>query len=929
MKSRAIDLLRWAVPVLAVAAASRLAAQEARPDSDLRVADLRCEAAVDPLGVDIAAPRLSWKAASDVRGEHETGWQVLVASSAALLAKDQGDLWDSGRREAGESAAVPYAGTPIASLQQVFWKLRAWDGSGRATAWSRAASWTMGLLAAADWKGVWIAAPGETESLLLRREFTVQHGLRRALAVVSGLGQYELSCNGEPTTEHLLEPGWTDYERTTLYDTRDLTGLLHPGVNALGLMLGNGMYDVVHRDRFAKFNAFAGPLRAILHLRLEYDDGHVEFVGTDARWRTQAGPITFGNAYGGEDADARLLPPGWNRPHFDDSRWLPAVAYLNPKAALRGLTAAADPIIPHEILRPVASRTLPDGSVVYDFGQNAACIPRLRVSGSAGTSVRLTPAEILNPDGTINRATMGGTGRGGSWWQYTKATDQPETWMASFCYIGCRYLQVETFPPARPTSLPENTLSDRAYHPLRVEELANVVVHSSAPAVGHFAASNPLLGRIEQLVRWAQVSNMMSVFTDCPHREKLGWLEQLHLNGPSLRYEFDTVRMFRKSVHDMADELRPDGFLPTTAPEYAKFQPPFVAAAEWGSAFILVPWQQYEFTGDPALLRENYEGMKRYVGYLRQKSADGILAEGLGDWYDLGPAARPGAAQLTLPPVTATAFYYYDAKIVAQTAALLGRTADAAALTAQAEEIRASFNRHFFHADTGSYASGSQCANALALAMGLAEPAERTRVLAALVRDVEARGDAMTAGDVGYRYLLLALAEGGRSDLIYRMINQDTKPGYGFILKQGATSLTEAWDANSHASHDHFMLGQIIEWFYQNLAGIEGDPAGPGFRKILVRPQPVGDLTWAEASYDSVRGPIRTRWSRSGEQLTLEVTIPADSTATVYVPAWPATGVQESGRPAEQSPGVSFLRREGDRAVYAVASGHYRFLSQW
>ena len=572
------------------------------------------------------------------------------------------------------------------------------------------------------------------------------------------------------------------------------------------------------------------------------------------------------------------MPAGWDRPHFDDRAWLPAVAYLNPKAALRGLTASADPITAHEVLRPVATRTFPDGSVVYDFGQNAACIPRVRVSGPAGSSVRLTPAEVVYADGTINRGTMGGTARGGSWWEFTKATDEPETWMASFCYLGCRYLKVECFAPARPTSLPEGVIREFLFRPLRVEELENVVVHGSAPAVGHFAASNPLLGRIDELVRWAQLSNMMSVFTDCPHREKLGWLEQIHLNGPSLRYDFDVGRMFRKSMHDMADEERPDGFLPTTAPEYAKFQSPFVAAAEWGSAFVIVPWQQYEFTGDATLLREHYDGMKRYVGYLQRQAADDILSEGLGDWYDLGPAPRPGAAQLTLPPVTATAFYYYDAKVVAQTAALLGRPDEAAAFAAQAERIRASFNRHFFHPDTGTYASGSQCANAMALAMGLAEPGDRPRVLAALVHDVEARGDAMTAGDIGYRYLLLALAEGGRSDLIYQMIDQDTKPGYGYILKQGATSLTEAWDANTHASQDHFMLGQITEWFYQNLAGIQDDPAGPGFRKILVGPQPVGDLTWAEASYDSVRGPIASRWERAGGGFTLEVTIPADST---------------------------------------------------
>jgi len=924
MNSPPTDCFRRGISALGLILAVLARGQERPPAPDLQVTDLRCEAALDPLGVDVAAPRLSWRAASASRGERQTAWEVVVASSADALAGDRGDLWDSGRQPAGDLSAVRYAGAPLAAWQRAFWKARAWDAEGRPTAWSRPAAWAMGPLRPSDWKGVWIAGPGETESLLLRREFVVGPGLRRAVAAVSGLGQYELSCNGARTSDDLLAPGWTDYERTVLYDIRDLTALIQPGRNALGLMLGNGMYDVVHRDRFAKFNGFAGALRAIADLRLEYEDGRVEVVGTDGDWRTLAGPITFGNAYGGEDMDARLTPEGWDRPGFDDSRWPPAVRYINPKAAMRGLTAAADPIRANEVLRPVAQRALPDGSVVYDFGQNAACIPRVRVSGPAGSSVRLTPAEVVNPDGSINRATMGGTARGSSWWQYTKATDQPETWMARFCYIGCRYLKVEVFPPA--TASGGSGAAPGA--PARVDDLESIVVHSSAPAVGHFATSNPLLGRIDQLVRWAQLSNMMSIFTDCPHREKLGWLEQIHLNGPSLRYDFDVVRMMRKSMHDMADEERPDGFLPTTAPEYAKFESPFLAAAEWGSAFIIVPWQQYEFTGDPSLLREHYDGMKRYVGYLQRQAVDDIVSEGLGDWYDLGPA-RPGAAQLTLPPFTATAFYYFDASVLAKTAALLGHADEAAGFTAQAERIRASFNRRFFHPDTGSYDAGSQCANAMALAMGIAEPADRPRVLAALVADLEARGGAMTAGDVGYRYLLLALAEGGRSDLIYRMINQDDKPGYAYQLKQGATSLTEAWDANLHASQDHFMLGQIIEWFYHDLVGIGSDPEGPGFGKILLRPQPVGDLNWAEASYASVRGPITARWERAGGSFTLAVTVPADSTATVYVPSRPDTAVQEGGAAAEGRPGVTFLRREQDRAVYAIASGSYRFSSLW
>src|ERR1017187_10566664 len=340
-----------------------------------------------------------------------------------------------------------------------------------------------------------------------------------------------------------------------------------------------------------------------------------------------------------------------------------------------------------------------------------------------------------------------------------------------------------------------------------------------------------------------------------------------------------------------------------------------------------MPWQQYQFTGDIDLLRQHFDAMKRYFAYVETRANDDIVSEGLGGWYDLGPK-KTGAAQLTPPPFTATAFYFYDAAILSQAAKLLGHEDDAKHYAARAEKIHASYNRTFFHRDTGSYATGSQCANALSVVMNIVEPTDRARVLAALVRDVEQHGDAMTAGDIGFRYLLQALAEGGQSDVIYRMINQDEKPGYGFEIKKGETSLTESWDANLNSSHNHFMLGQITEWFYKALAGIDVDPAGPGFKRIILRPQPVGDLTWVEASYESIHGSISVRWERDGERFVLKATIPANTTATVYLPTRDSVVVQEGGMPAEQRPGVKFLRREGDRAVFAIESGSYAFESQ-
>jgi len=866
--------------------------------------DLRCDAAVEPLGVDSATPRLSWRLSSGT----QVAYQIRVASTRETLEAGIGDLWDSGRIASDDTTLIPYAGRPLVSSQQVHWRVWTWTSDNSPARPSTIASWTMGVLAPTEWRATWIAAPGSLETVLLRRDFTARPGLRRALLHVCGLGQYLATLNGEPVTENLFTPGWTNYDRTTLYDTYDVTALVRPGANAAGLTLGNGMYHVVRRNRFAKFTGSFGPLRAIAQLRLDYADGTVEFVGTDESWRTHAGPWTVAQIYGGEDFDARLVPQGWDGAGFDDLAWLPAVPVIRTADTLRGQSLAPEPIRVIETRRPVATRAFPDGTVVIDFGQNASFMPRFTVSGPAGSTVRLMPAEALKADGTIERDTMGKVHRGYNWWQYTKATDAPESWFPQFFYLGSRYVRAELSPAIDGGAAP------------RLDAIEMAIVHSTAEPAGTFACSNPLLNRIRDLVRWAQRSNMVSVLTDCPHREKLGWLEQAHLNGPSIRYEFDLTRLFTKSMHDMADAQTPEGLIPNIAPEYTQFKGTFRAAAEWGAAFIQVAWQQYQFTGDIELFRAHYPAMKRYFAYLESRKEDGILHEGLGDWMDVGPKP-PAKPQNTPEALTATAFLFANAQVLGQAAALLGHEEDARLFADRAAAIRLRFNDEFFRSDTGSYATGSQCSNAMPLALGLVEPAHRAAVFASLVRDIESRDYAITTGGVGHRFLLEALAQGGRSDVVYRIINQDTKPGYGYQLKQGATALTEAWDANHGDSQNHFMMGHITEWFYRHLAGIDVDPEGPGFKKILIRPQPVGDLTWAEASHTTVHGTIAVRWERGADgTFTLKATIPPNTTATIYVP-----GVE--AKPAGADSSARRLRVEGDRAVFAAGPGSHTFVA--
>jgi hypothetical protein len=1045
------------------------------PQSGLGVGTLRCELIENPLGIDEARPRLSWLLESGERGQLQSAYRILVATSPERLSENRADLWDSGRVRSDATVNVPYAGKTLQSSQEVFWKVCVWDATGRASPWSSGATWTMGILGDKGWnpRTRWITDPGllrwtrdrigycssdavdekttkwlaidlgsispidrvrlhairygapellgfprrfivevsnssdfreaivvsdqtaadfpaswsplidlpagrvrarfvrltatrlrtvnartclalrqvevlsdgkniaarcavtandsierapwsassvadgldvpgtnprANDTLLLRRDFEVRAGLRRAVLHITGLGQYELFANGGRVDTGLLVPGWTDYRKTCLYDTHDLTARLHPGANTLGLCLAGGMYNV-QEGRYVKFVSQFRPLTAFGELHLYYSDGSVEILGTDESWRVTRGPTTFSNVYGGEDYDARLETAGWNRPGFDDSSWTAAAGTAGPGGNLRGITMASPAFRRFETLKPVAIREPRPGTRVYDFGQNASIMPRLRVRGLPGGVVKIIPAELLYGDGTVDRRSVGG---GDAWWSYT-LSGRPggEEWVPSFFYHGSRYLQVELGAPGE-TRLPD------------IESLEVSVVHSDSPAAGTFACSNELFNRIRSLVRWAQRSNLAHVISDCPHRERLGWLEQYHLNGPALRYEFDLTRLYAKSFGDMADAQQPDGLIPDIAPEYVVFTDGFRDSPEWGSAFILAAWQHFVWSGDETPLRRYYPAMQRYLAYLSSRSEERIVSYGLGDWFDIGPKS-PGVSQLTPISLTATALYYECTRSLERIAAHLGHNEDELKYKNQAFEIKEAFNRRFFRAETGTYASGSQTAQALPLVLGLVEPDRRRQVLEALVEDVRGHGNAITSGDVGYRYLLRALGEGGRSDIIFDMNNQSEKPGYGYQLARGATSLTEAWDASPEDSQNHFMLGQIVEWLYHDLAGIQPDESNPGFKRVILHPSPVGDITWVSASHRSTHGTIRSDWRRDGGSFSYVVDIPPNVTAEVLVPAGEGTIVFEGDRPAERAPNVQFLRRAKGIVAFAIGSGTYYF----
>ncbi len=880
----------------------------------LRPMQLRCEYLVAPLGIATDTPRLSWVCQSTrpaARGLSQTAYQVVAASTREALDREP-DLWDTGRVDSSDPLGIQYAGKPLSSRQQVWWKVRLWDQDGQSSDWSRPATWTMGIIGNEPWHAQWIAGVQDGTAMpIFRREFTLDRMPERAVVRICGLGHYELRVNGTPVTHTLLDPGWTNYRLTCPYDTYDVTPLLRRGANALALMLGNGMYNVPG-GRYVKFTGSFGEPKAIAELALDEGSRGTRYVGTGRRWRTTSGPIVFSCTYGGEDYDARRDPPGWDRPGFDDHGWRAARVVEGPGGTLR--PRRDPPLRVQRTLEPVAIRRIGSGTYVYDLGQNSSSMPRIAVAGPAGRTVRLTPGELVNPDGTVTQASSGGP----MWFEYTLRGSGIEVWSPRFTYYGFRYVQIDGAAPADSADEPDDLP--------RIHSLQGQFLWSDVPPTGRFECSNPDVARIRHLIGSAIRSNLKSVLTDCPHREKLGWLEVPHLLGQALMYNFDLGPYFAKIAQDTTEAQTPEGLVPDIAPEYVVFSGGFRDSPEWGSACIIAPWISYLFHGDRRVLEDNYETMKRYVAYLGTKANRHIVSHGLGDWYDVGPGPN-GPSQLTAIALTATALYYQDIDTLAKIARALGRADDAQTYSALGADVREAFNDAFLHANEGYYDRDSQTANAMPLVLGLVDPNAREAVLQRLARGIRDRGDRITAGDIGFSYVVRALTDGDRGDVLYDMIVQDKGPGYIHQLRQGATSLIEAWDANRGASQNHCMLGHAEEWFYRGAAGIRVDESHPGFSHFTLRPQMVRSLDWVRAEYDSVRGTIGSSWTRTGRHIAWTVTIPPNSSATVWVPARGRGSVTEGGRPATGAPGLTFSRFEDGCAVFEAVSGTYRLES--
>ncbi len=720
-----------------------------------------------------------------------------------------------------------------------------------------------------------------SRSILLRKEFKLKgRQIKHAMVKVSGMGHYELHINGRKVSDDMFAPLWSEYSKTIYYNVYDVTTMIRKGKNALCALLGNGFFNVQKNGRYSKLQTSFGAPQMILQLDIEYADGKKQTITTDESWKYQLSPITFNSIYGGESFDARLVENGCDMPNFNDKGWRKVVLAEGAAGKLTEQTAPAVKIMErygvksiHKIpLDSIAAasnatkRTVSPTAFVADMGQNLAGFPEITVSGKRGDKITLIVSETLTPQGACDQRQ---TGRQ-HYYEYTLAGNGMETWHPRFSYYGFRYIQVEGAvmkSQENPDGLPV------------IHSLMSDFVYNSAPEVSSFSCSNDLFTKIHRLIERAERSNMQGVLTDCPQREKLGWLEQDHLVGPSLLMNYDLRTYIPKIIKDITDTQKPDGMVPTIAPQYVSFGNIFDDSPEWGSTLVVLPFMYYQYYGDDSLIKNNYEPMRRYVDYLSSRAKDNIVSHGLGDWYDYGPW-RAGFAHNTPTPLVATSHYIFDLQLLVKAAKITRNNSDAEKYGALLKNVTKSFNDTFYKADSCYYGTGSQTSNALPLYLGIVEKKNEQRVLNSLIADIKNHDYRLTVGDVGNRYLIQALARFGRNDIVYKMFNHYDAPGYGFQLKQGATTLTEQWDPRNGASWNHFMLGQIDEWLFRSLAGINNKPGTVGLQHLVIAPYLPKDMEWVKASLRNAYGTISVDIHNSFATIEL----PANTDATVILP---------------------------------------------
>lgn len=836
----------------------------------LSVSTLRCEYLENPVAIENRTPRLSWQLRSGGEAKAQTAYRVLVAASPSLLIEGQADFWDSGKVISSQSNQVEYKGKSLDSRQTLYWKVMVWDEKEKASSWSDAGKWTMGLLEPSDWKAQWIGRQEDIypDSTLtypapyFRKMFRLDKPVKQAKAYICGLGFYEMYLNGEKVGDQVLAPAVTNFDRRSLkkmlyffddqstqrvlYNTFDVTSLLQKAENTIGVLLGNGWYN--QRDRTVEGHMWYDIPRLLCQLEIEYVDGSSEMVCSDATWKTATGPLLHDAIFTGEVYDARLELDGWDQNNYDASSWKKALLVRPPAGRLHAQLAPHEKVV--RTLQPMSCEQKNDSTYWYIFPEMVSGWAQINVEGNAGDQVRLRfVGEENNDFGQIDLYTL----RGG----------RKEQWEPRFTWHTFRFVEVVS----RQVKMDEKSLVVK-------------VVHTDPEPAGSFDCSNELFNKINEVYLRTQKNNFHgSISSDCPHRERLAYTGDAQVVVESSILSFDMTQFYRKWFDDMEDARnRKSGYVPHTAPFGGGGGGP-----AWGSAYVIMPWAYYCYYGDTALLEQHYAGMKQWVTYLSTRTDErGIVVREEPDGWCLGDWCAPGKKMELPEALVNTAYYYHSASLMSKVAEVLGKVEDRQSFDRLSDQIKRDFHTVFFNPSTHHYWEGRQGADVFPLAFGMVPKTEKEAVFNALVAHLDSLGNHFDTGILATPLLLKVLTDNGRSDIAFELMNQRDIPGFGYVLDDRYSCLWERWEGK--ASRCHPMFGSVVAWFYNTLAGIRFDEAAPGMKHLVIAPQPVGDLTYCRGSYQSLYGPVRSDWRINQGQFELTVEIPVNTRATVILP---------------------------------------------
>ncbi|MBW8687048.1 glycoside hydrolase family 78 protein [Chitinophaga rhizophila] len=886
--------------------------------SQTRVGSLLCENRVNPEGVDVPHPVFSWQLSGDRRNIRQSAYEVRVGNTPQTLSQGKQLVWQSGKVSSDQSVHIPYNGNALLSGSKYYWQVRIWDDNGKASAWSTPASWQMALLQPADWKASWIEpgfAPDSVHrpSPLFRKTFQTSRKIASATAYITSRGLYEAHINGKRVGDAYLTPGWTSYRKRLQYQQYDVTDLLRQGDNAIGVTLGVGWYAGYLAWQDSK-NHFGSRIGLLFQLNIRYTDGSEEVITSDNSWKSSLGSIRYSEIYHGETVDARQEKPGWNNTGYNDSGW--SGVQLSADTSKANLIATInEPVRKHETFKPVKIFTTPAGEKVMDFGQNLVGWVHVRVQGKAGDSIVLQHAEVLDKAGNFYTENLRVARQRNV---YIFKGDGVEQFEPHFTFQGFRFVKITGFTGE-----------------LTPENFTAYALYSDMPVTGNFSSSHPLLNQLQHNIQWGQRGNFLDVPTDCPQRdERLGWTGDAQAFSRTAAYNFQVNNFFAKWMKDVAADQRADGSVPFVVPNV--LGDGSMGSAGWADAATIIPWNMYLAYADKRMLEQQYPSMKAWVEYMHKNSKEDLWNTGFhfGDWLFYRPEDdNDGRAAITDKYLIAQCFYAHSTQLLINAAKVLGNTADADTYSHLLERIKAAFVKEYM-TPGGRLVSSSQTAYVLALQFDMLPEQLREQAAARLAENIRSYDNHLTTGFLGTPYLCHVLSRFGYQDLAYTLLLQESYPSWLYPVKMGATTIWERWNGEKpdHTfatpgmnSFNHYAYGAIGDWMYRIMVGIDTREDAPGYKHIVIKPNPGGNLTQATGNLQTYYGNIRSSWKLENGQLLLEVDIPANTAATVYIPVKEGGTVTEGGKPVGEQRDISAVGTEKGFAVVKVGSGKYRF----